>query len=228
MITTVAITLSPRRLGNLATLLQQAGFEVWPVPLVQTQPLTTALEPALQCPWWLFSSSAAVEAVAQSHVRWQQQRIGVVGQSTAQTVVQAGAQVSVIAYPPSAQGLAQAVLAKGVSGPVALLQGNRALPWLREGLRRGGLEVRVFTVYRSLALAWPAQLGAPDIAVLGSPSAVQQLPQEFKQHTRCVALGPTTAQALKQAGWMHHVAKQPYNEAVFAAVMRCQHEVMHG
>ena len=63
----VALTQSEGRLGGLERALQERGFDVLRVPLIQTEPLLTpavreAARALIGLPWLLFTSPAGVEA----------------------------------------------------------------------------------------------------------------------------------------------------------------------
>lgn len=197
----VALTHSEGRLEGLEALLESHGFEVLRVPLVQTRTLRgVSLEPLEDCPWWLFTSAAAVRAVEELGGGFKGHRLGAIGEGTAKALEQAGVKPELVSTEASGLGLARAFLKRGEGGPVGVPQGNLALPTLAEELRRGGLEVRTLVVYTTLSKPWPPKLPLPDIVVLGSPSAITALPSKVAEEARLVALGPITAKHLLERG----------------------------
>jgi uroporphyrinogen-III synthase len=197
----VALTHSEGRLEGLEALLESYGFEVLRVPLVQTRTLGgVSLQPLQDCPWWLFTSAAAVRAVRELGSVFAGHKLGAVGEGTAKALERAGAKPDLVSAESSGLGLARAFLGRGEPGPVGVPQGNLALPTLTDELRRGGLEVRTLVVYTTLSKPWPPKLPVPDIVVLGSPSAIAALPPRVAEEARLVALGPLTAKRLAERG----------------------------
>lgn len=214
----VGLTQAEGRLGELEPLLQAAGFEVLRHPLIQTKALQDIdLEPLMGCPWWFFSSASAVEALQGFESYAASRKLGAVGAATAQTLRKFAAPA--LTSPDStAQGLLEAFLSLREPGPVGLLQGNRALPTLSDGLKKAGYEVRTAVVYQTEALAWPKSSPVPTITLVASPSALEGLTQAFAQKTHFVALGATTAQAVAAQGWSCTVAKGVLSEDVLEAI----------
>ena len=221
----IALTQSEGRLEGLESLLRGRGHQVLRIPLVHTTPLAANLEPLADCPWWLFTSPAAVRAVVELGASLQGRKLGAVGESTALALRKAGGKVELIGAEGNAKNLAQMFLAKGESGPVGLPQGTKVLPALAQVLQEGGIEVRPVTVYQTKTLPWPVGVLQRDITLLASPSAVAALPESVAQRSHNLALGPTTAQALEERGWAYRVVESPKVESVFAAILQLEGEL---
>ncbi|HEX7021386.1 MAG TPA: uroporphyrinogen-III synthase, partial [Trueperaceae bacterium] len=165
----------------------------------------------------LFPSPAAVAAWAALGLRWDGAHIGAVGTKTATALAEQGAVVTLVGEPQTAAGLAAAfVRHPAAAGPVGLPRGDRALPDLPDELRHAGYEVRPAVVYSSRTLPW--QGGDVEAVVLASPSAVAALPATIGKRAKLVALGPTTARAVTEAGWSCIRARTPEAPAVVAAI----------
>jgi uroporphyrinogen-III synthase len=215
----VALTQSEGRLVGLEALLIERGFEVVRQPLVQTKTIQEAsLEWLSECPWWLFSSAAAVEAVIELGGLLQQRKIGAVGEATAATIEANGARVALRPSETGAEGLASAFIALHEAGPVGWPKGELALPTLAEALVKAGYMVKPLDVYRTEQVPWPKDIAAPEIAVLASPSAVDALPDAIAGNTYCVAIGATTAQRLQARGLPHSTALSPSVDGVLKSI----------
>ncbi|HEU4740096.1 MAG TPA: uroporphyrinogen-III synthase [Meiothermus sp.] len=215
----VALTHSEGRLEGLEARLEALSYRVFRHPLISTQTLTgVSLEPLEPCCWWLFSSQAAVRAVAELGGRLEGHPIGAVGASTAKAVQGLGLEVELVSPDGNAESLARAFIAQRAPGPVGLPQGNRASPALADALTRAGYEVRTLTVYQTLTHPWPSDAPIPDFTVLASPSAVEALPTEVARQTHCIALGPSTAQSLRARGLVFSEAPSPSVEGVLEAI----------
>lgn len=225
----VALTQSNGRLEGLAAGLENRGFEVLRNPLIETRPRTdpemrTQAASLLELPWVLFTSRSAVGAWRALELPWfrpgHAPRLGAVGHKTARSLAQAGAEVSLVARPPTAQGLAASFVARrDAAGPVGLPQGNLARPALRGALERAGFEVRAVTVYDTLPCEWTIE-GPVDAVVLASPSAVRALPDHVAERARLVTLGPTTSRAVRDRGHRPHEATTPSVEAILDTLSR--------
>ena len=109
-----------------------------------------SLEPLEPCPWWLFASPAAVQAVAELGGRLEGRRIGAVGPGTVKALQDLGIEAELVSPDGNAESLARAFIARRAPGPVGLPQGNRALPTLPNLLEQAGYRVRALTAYETL------------------------------------------------------------------------------
>jgi uroporphyrinogen-III synthase len=186
--------------------------------LIQTQTIAADLEPLKNCPWWLFTSVAAVRAVLELGGLLAGRKLGAVGVATAGAIQQGGGEVSLSSPEASASSLAHAFIALGETGPVGLPQGNQALPMLSDSLREAGYSVRPVVVYQTQSLPWPKAIPTPDITLIASPSAVEGLSEIFAGKTRFVALGATTAQSLQARGWNFVLPREPSAKGLLQAI----------
>ena len=230
----VALTQSEGRLAGLERALQERGFDVLRVPLIQTEPLLTpavreAARALIGLPWLLFTSPAGVEAWGALGLPLESfslngSRLGAVGDKTARALLEGGSEVSLVGEPQNAAGLAAVFLERGGEGPVGLPQGNRALPTLRDTLVRHGFETYPVVIYQTVGLEWAdavkGDIKGVDVVVLSSPSAVAGLPDEVGARARLVTLGPSTADAVTARGWRAECAERPDAAAVIEVIER--------
>ncbi len=163
--------------------------------------------------WVLFASQAAVEVLADATSEGGlaaaigDRRVGAVGPATARALAACGVTVDVLAEPATGAGLAAAVVVRAREPGVALLpaaQGGR--PELQDTLAAAGWQAERMELYVSEPAPVPTadELDA-DALVLASPSGVAALLQgPLPASCRLVAIGPTTARAIEEAG--HAVA----------------------
>jgi uroporphyrinogen-III synthase len=222
----IALTHSRGRLDGLAAALRTRRFQVEHVPLVTVQPLLDeatrrAAGTLLAVDWRCYPSRSAVEAWRALALPLDDgARLAAVGAGTADALVAAGARAVLVppATASTAAGLAEAVLAAGGGGrTVGLVQGRRARPELAERLRRGGAVVREAVVYDVATLPWPA-MAPVEAVLLASPSAVAALPPAVAAGAHLVALGPTTAAAVRERGWHCLEAAAPSVAGVIEAL----------
>ena len=225
----VVLTQSQGRLEALAERLAERGHDVRRLPLIalETRPaaeLRRGVERLGRCPWLLFTSRQAVQAWADAggslteRSAGAERRIGAVGPGTAASIRELGGQVSLVAAEASGRGLAAAFLACGGRGPVALPLGERSSGDLRWALAAAGVEARTLVVYGSRPLVWPEDLGPVDVIFVASPSALEALPLSVARGARLVALGPSTAAAVRARGLECLQASAPDPERVLAAI----------
>ncbi len=224
----VAITASSGRLADLEGRLRSAGHEPVRTPLIAVRPrlddaTLTAARAVAELRWRLFPSRSAVEAWTALGLGFADDvRLAAVGPATADALRAAGGDVSVVAQPATALGLADGVLAHpdapAAGEGVALIQGDGARPALARALTAAGVVPRPVVVYERCGLGW--RLDEPvDAVVVASPSAVAALPARVGASSLIVAIGPTTAAAARRRGWRVRLAAAPTAAAV-ADVLR--------
>lgn len=215
----VALTQSDGRLEGLGTSLRNRGYDVVRVPLIETvvrtDPATAdAAAAMLELPWVLFTSRTTVEAWRTYGLPFAGPRFGAVGEKTAAALARAGADVSLVARPATAEGLARTFVSRrDAAGPVGLPHGNRARPVLRAALERAGFQVRAATVYDTVSRPWTVE-GPVDAIVLASPSAFASVPAHVAERARLITLGPTTSRAVRASGHRPFEATRPSVEAI--------------
>lgn len=122
-----------------------------------------------------------------------------------------------------AAALAQHIVRDGAQQPLLFLSGARRRDVLPEALRASGIPFEECCVYETHVRAMEAFEGPePDWVVFFSPSgveAVRAMPEVEGSAVRRAAIGPTTAEAIRDAGWtVDAVAASPTPEALVAAL----------
>jgi uroporphyrinogen-III synthase len=233
---------------ELCRVLESEGAGVIAEPLLRFAPPedSTAVDAALrnlgEFDWWLMTSRHAVDfAVKRSRAIGSPLKtlagrvlIGAVGGATANAAHSAGLRVSYAAHQQSAAGLASELALKLAQKRVLLLRSNLADSSLPQALAKSGASVTDLIAYYTLApddktkarlvsVTW-AEVHA---AIFFSPSAIHNLlasigPELMHQVTDfvvSVAVGSTTAEAARQAGFRHSFqAEQPSLESIMAAL----------
>ena len=144
--------------------------------------------------------------------------VAAVGESTASALVDGGWSVDVVPDEFTGEALVVALSEAGVGGGHRVFFPASAIARdvVPDGLRRLGAEVVQVVAYRTVvppldtaACRTALETGAVSIITFTSPSTVQNLqaelgPEVFDLAVRCaraVAIGPTTAEAVREAGW---------------------------
>ena len=224
----IALTHSGGRLEALAPALRELGHEVVHTPVIATAPLVDdatkrEAEGLVGLPWRCYPSRTAVEAWSALGLPFDDgARLAAVGSGTATALHVAGVErvLTPARSEANAAGLARAVLAAGARGAaVGLVQGRRARPELASILRDGGALPRRAVVYDVVTVPWSSDVGF-DAVLLASPSAVAALPDALARRSHLVALGPTTAAAVRTRGWSCQQASEPTVAGALTALTR--------
>ena len=197
----ITLTHLPGRLGGLREALEALGHAVTHAPLIATTLVPDADLRVLEgCPWWVFTSRTAIEALAALDAfDSAPAQIAVVGQASARALREiAGLEPTVVSPVETAAELARQLLEVRATGPFGWPRGERALMSLKRTLEAAGETVRDVVVYRSHECAFADS--SADVIVLASPSAARALPLETARGARLVALGVSTAEALTKRG----------------------------
>lgn len=219
------LTHSEGRLEGLSEALTAHGFAVTHHPLIQTvllpqERVRTEAEALLEAAWLLFTSRTAVRAwgALALPLGGATPKLGAVGRRTADDLRQLGGRVALEAEPANAEGLLKTFLAH-VSPPakVGLPCGEQALATLKTGLSRAGFLVKEVILYHTLTC--PMTETDADLVVLASPSAVAALPSS-PGDAHLVALGPSTARAVRERGLSAVESRAPTLESVVEAVVQ--------
>jgi uroporphyrinogen-III synthase len=213
----VVLTRAPGRNDGLAAALRAAGVPTIEWPALAIVPLRPErLAERLRAPVLAFESPSAAEAVADELP--EEAVLVAQGPGTAAALGRS----SVVADPPTAEGLVAAVAAVAAPGAhVALVRGDKARDVALDGLRALGFEVDPLVVYANRAPADVAHPARPLSAVVyPSPSAVDRLlgANPWLRDVPAVAIGPTTAAALAGVARVV-VAEAPTDEALRDAVL---------
>ena len=228
----VLLTHSEGRLEGLEDALCAHGLAVKHHPLIETvllpdKKVRANAEALLEADWLLFTSRTAVRAWGALELPLSDNapQLGAVGRRTADDLRALGERVVLEADPPNAEGLLETFLSR-VSAPatVGLPCGEQALKTVETGLTHAGFAVAKAVLYRTLTRPWP-RLDA-DVVVLASPSAVGALPQETS--ARLVALGPSTARAVRERGLCAVESRTPDLSSVVEAVLQARAPALEG
>ena len=206
-----------------ASRLETAGYVVVEVPLIryETLPVDNELD-ASAFDWILFTSPQGVKAFTAAGFAPGDARMGALGAGTADALVKAGLRDDLGARTLDGAEFAQAFLAKVSGGGRVLLPGpNRRLADPRASLNAAGFEVTELPLYETCSVPaeeLPTVEFAPgDIVFFCSPSTVRAFTEAWTVRPRCVAIGETTAQATRPAGFETVVAATPDLSAMVLA-----------
>jgi len=216
----VLVTRASEQSSELRARLEAAGAEVVELPTIAIQPAEdlVALDAALgrvhEYGWVVFTSPNGVrQALARPKARdatWP--RIAAVGQATASALAEAGLRAAFMPSAPNGRTLAAELLV-GMGERILLVRSDIARPELPDALRARGATVDEVVAYRTMPRSEPApevaaelRSGRVDAVLLASPSAVRGLvaavggDPELYRATSLIAIGPTTAAAIRELG----------------------------
>lgn len=235
----VAVTRGEGEEGPLSRILRDRGARVldWGtvgfVPPDDLCPLYSALIQMDRYDWVCFSSPRAVQAVV-SRVPGppETMKVAAVGPSTAAALEDAGWPVHRVPSGGSGEALVEAFRRAGDAAGARIFFPASAIARevIPDGLTALGAQVDRRTAYGMELLAVDAEAcrrsvdeGEVQVVTFASPSAMEGLrtclgPELFSRLARdlpAAAMGPTTAEALRQAGWKRvSVAKLPTMEGL--------------
>ncbi|HEX2065803.1 MAG TPA: uroporphyrinogen-III synthase, partial [Candidatus Thermoplasmatota archaeon] len=213
----VAITLDAERVRDYAGPLARQGWRAEPWPLTVHAPTQAPLPRRWDKAGWVAVASPRAAPFARQAVAQMPRpvRIAAVGSATALALRREGLPVHAVSRNATGEGLASAIASFPTApGPVLVPQAQEPLGDLEAGLHRRGWTVLRWPVYATRAAAPPPPLPAgAAAAVLASPSAAQALgAAAFRAPPglRLVAIGPSTARAMREAGLpVHATAPSP-------------------
>lgn len=210
------------------------GFDAWCVPVLDFEPAGHAAlaehlaEPERYSGLVLTSPRAAEGLAGQDVSAWQDKPVFVVGPATAARARRLGLQPRG-EEAGSAEALAEVVIAGLPTKPLLFLCGDRRRDTLPGCLREADVPLEECVVYRTTgdASALEAALSVrPDWLVFFSPSGVEaalECDGISWNSLLLAAIGPTTAEALRESGRSPAaVAAAPTPEALVAAVTHAQ------
>jgi len=199
--------------------LESAGVSVLELPLLRYAPLTPPadLDPAA-FDWILFTSPQGVRAFADAGLSPGGARLGALGfgtgGGTAAVLADYGWRDDLGARCRDGAELARAFVDAGAAPARVLLPGpDHRLSEPAAGLRAAGCTVVEMPLYRTEAI--PAgdlprdPFAEGDLVFFASPSAVRAFAAAYAQRPPCVAIGETTADAARAAGFDPLVADAP-------------------
>lgn len=230
----VVITRAAAQTEALAKAIRERGAVPIEWPLIEFSPpgdfgpLDTAISQLQQFEWLIFTSGEAVREVDKRCKKlgksWTQAggnlSIAAVGPVTAGEVKKIGLQLSYVAQRHSGVALANELGSKLQGARVLLPRSDRANPDLPAALKRYGAQVTEVIAYRTLK---PKEIdqeklrgftnGDADAILFFSPSAVQHFAElvgseqfrRIQDMLAITAVGPVTANALRERGIQHAV-----------------------
>jgi uroporphyrinogen-III synthase len=232
----VLLLRSPREPDPYVAALDAAGFTAQCVPVLHFEFVgRDALAERIQRPedraGLILTSPRAVEAVQDFDLTaWRDHPTFVVGPRTAGEAAKLGLR-PVGEKSGSADDLADVITARSFERPLLFLCGDRRRDTVPDRLRAAGVAFDEFVVYRTLGaaeeLAEAMEERRPEWLVFFSPSGVETaeaLAGPSWNRTRKAAIGPTTAEALRAAGFAPAaVADAPTPAALAAALTHAHH-----
>jgi uroporphyrinogen-III synthase len=213
------------RAEPLCFLLEDEGAEVLAFPLLELEPpsdprpLQAAAELLRRFGWVAFASERAVTALVEASRTagtldvLRTRKLAAVGPATAAALTAHGLEPTLVATVSTGEGLAEALVGRLDAGDTVLLPvAEQGRPALEDGLAAAGATVERVVAYRATPVGsapegWAEVVARPPRCVLfGSPRTVEaflSLPgaEALARTVRAVAVGPTTAAALRARGW---------------------------
>ena len=235
----VVVTRDEAEDGPLSTLLADHGFRVLHWPTIRTAPpedpgpLEAALAGLDDYDWAVFTSPRAAAAVAGLEPP-PALSVAAVGETTAEALAEVGWVVDLVPATQTGEALVVALAEAGVGeGDRVLFPASAiARDTVPDGLERLGAEVTEVVAYRTepapldvASCRVALESGAVEVLTFTSPSTVQNLqaalgPQLFAlaaRRARAVAIGPTTAEAVRAAGFDDVIVAEPHSLEGLAA-----------
>lgn len=178
---------------------QVRGWNVQTLALIETVPIEELTFNDLGTPdWVVFTSDAALESVGRN-ARLATIPCAVVGHATAERARELGYSVQVVGPDESAKSLAAELGGRCRGARVLWCRGDLARE-LGQALGELGADVIEREVYRTR----PAELSAEpaaDAVFFASPSAVRAWAARWSEPAMTLAIGATTAEAIRAEGW---------------------------
>ena len=201
--------------------LRTAGYAVLELPLVRFSALKVDREtPASD--WLLFTSPQGVRAFGAAGLTVGDAQVAALGAGTAATLAASGLKDDLGLESRDGAEMAAAFTARVTAPATVLLPGpRRRLDEPRATLEGAGFTVTELALYETEVV--PADdlpdtpFAASDVVFFCSPSAVRAFIGAWDERPDCVAIGETTADALRAAGFDPTVADQPNLEALVLA-----------
>lgn len=233
----VVVTRAPEQAQELVRLLEESGAEVLLAPAVRFEapvgwePLDAALRELASFDWLIFTSQNAVRFVSvrqkenggRSALRGGGLKVAAVGEPTAAAAKAAGFSVDFVASRFQGKALAEELGERLKGARVLLPRSDRGRPDLPAALRAAGATVTEVIAYRTMdadlgksAALEEIRLGRVDVIAFASPSAFQALADameseelsRIRESTAIAAIGPVTADAIREAGLTVHVVAE--------------------
>ena len=201
--------------------LRTAGHAVLELPLVKFKTRGVDTErPASD--WLLFTSPQGVRAFEAAGLSVGQAKVAALGAGTARALAEAGLKDDLGLETRDGAELAAAFTARVTAPAAVLLPGPRKrLAEPRATLEAAGFTVNELALYETEVVPVDDLPDAPfargDVVFFCSPSTVRSFTGAWNERPDCVAIGETTADALRAAGFKPRVAEQPNLEEMVRA-----------
>lgn len=234
----VMVTGSDSQASALVDALRERGARPHRMRTIDIRPVQddTEIRKAVADPgdWIVLTSPNAVPALDRARIGEELgARVALVGARTAEAVREAGIEPDLVSAGPGAVKLVEGLKATGLAGSrVTCLLSDKARPTLVRGLEEAGAEVRVVTAYLNRPVDalddTTRELirgGRVDVIMFASPSAVEGFQRLVGADLPAMsgaaffAIGPTTAQALRQAGLPVHGEAQTQDAPGFTGAL---------
>lgn len=206
----VVVTRAAAQAGPLIDAIGHCGGIAIRMPLLRIAPpadggltLRSALAAMEADDWVAVTSTNGAHAVITAGL--QRGRIATVGASTAEIFRRVAIEPDIVASPPRAEALAQAMAALP-NVRVVVAQSDHARTTLVAELEKAGHTVRPVEAYRNLPVAAASGIIADahtaDAVIFASPSAIRRyVAQAGVRPRQAVCIGPTTAKEGASAGF---------------------------
>jgi uroporphyrinogen-III synthase len=245
----VVVTRAAEQAGDLVRMLEENGAEVLLVPSVtfaeveDKHPLDAAILSLFRFDWLLLTSQNAARFFAArcrdlgidlSVMAGAPPSVAAVGPATADAARQEGLVVKFVASRNTGEGLAQELREHVLGKKVLLPRSDHAAADLPAALSRAGAQLTDVVAYRTLAVHDAAakeleqirQAGA-DVITFASPSAfhlfVEQIGADALRRLSgrivLAAIGPVTAKAIQQAGFVAEIVAEDSSAAGLVAAI---------
>ncbi len=245
----IILTRDEEKDWEIADSLSEAGAEVVSVPLLKFEAtgisaeLVEKLNRLRQSGGWLILPSPTAirfffEALKESGLDARALggiRVAVIGERSARDLLPCGIRADFVPDEANAASLAE-TLPLSSADRMALIAGSSiSRPELAEGLRKRGVSVEHHSLYVTLPNAAGIQElnvtlahGSRNSIVLFSPSAAEAIAKNcgkgnapMADAARWVAIGPTTAQAMRELGFkVHAICESPDAESLVEALAK--------
>ncbi len=223
----IAIPRAADQAKDTAAAVRERGATALVLPMIEIVPppdqarLARAVAELSSYDWVLFTSSNGVERLRLELARsgrdaraFGNALVGVVGPKTGEALERLGIKADVVAQEFVGEGLAAAVLARGVPRRALLLRAEVARDVLPDALRASGTEVDVVTAYQTRALGASgdelalgieqrkvdAMLFTSSSTVTATLEALGERGRELLSRITLASIGPVTSRTLESVG----------------------------
>lgn len=256
----VVVTRAAEQSGDLIRALEEQGAEVLLVPSVtfaeieDKHALDEAILSLFRYDWLVLTSQNSVRffvarcrelGIDLKVLAGAPPSVAAVGPVTADAARTEGMAVKFVASRNTGEGLALEMREQLLGKRILLPRSDRATAELPAALSRAGAQVTDVAAYRTLAVQAPnsagleeIRKGRADVITFASPSAFQSFMEQIGANAlrnlsgRIVfaAIGPVTASAIEQAGFVAAIVAEDSSAAglVAAIVDWCQHHASSG